>query len=127
MITRTTSRIVTFSRPFQLAGMDQAQPAGSYSVETDEEQLPTNLTGYRRLETRIRVPLGSGTTSSQSIPIDPLDLEVALGRDAREPGDADASETGSESSSSVRARACEALRQSHRTAAQAGMRRRGSP
>jgi hypothetical protein len=41
MTMRTTSRTVTFIHPFNLSGMDKEQPAGTYTVETDEELLQT--------------------------------------------------------------------------------------
>jgi hypothetical protein len=39
MTVRTTSRTVTFVHPFNLSGTDEVQPAGIYTVETDEELL----------------------------------------------------------------------------------------
>ena len=39
MTVRTTSRTVTFIHPFSLSGTDEVQPAGTYTVETDEELL----------------------------------------------------------------------------------------
>ena len=36
MTVRTTSRTVTFVHPFNLSGTDEVQPAGIYTVETDE-------------------------------------------------------------------------------------------
>jgi hypothetical protein len=40
MTVRTTRKNVTFRRPFSIRGADGAQPPGTYTVETDEEQLP---------------------------------------------------------------------------------------
>jgi hypothetical protein len=81
---RTNSRTVTFSRPFTLTGMDEAQPAGSYVVETDEEQLPTLLhTAYRRTTTWLILPSHAADTgSAQIVSVDPVELEAALARDA---------------------------------------------
>ena len=42
MTVRTTSKTVTFTHPFNLSGMDEVQPAGTYTVETDEELLQTS-------------------------------------------------------------------------------------
>ena len=39
MTVRTTSKTVTFMHPFSLTGTDEVQPAGTYTVETDEELL----------------------------------------------------------------------------------------
>jgi len=84
MATRTSSKIVTFTRPFRLSAMNHRLPAGSYTVETDEERLESvSVTAYRRQGTFIRVPLPSGAAGSSSrIMIDPAELEAALVRDA---------------------------------------------
>ena len=53
---RTTTRTVIFKRPFMLRGFDRVQPAGTYTVETDEELLDTiSVTAYRRIATLIRL------------------------------------------------------------------------
>ena len=57
MTVRTTSKTVTFMHPFNLSGMDEVQPAGTYTVETDEELLQTSsLPAYRRISTLMRLP-----------------------------------------------------------------------
>ena len=57
MTMRTTSRTVTFIHPFNLSGMDEEQPAGTYTVETDEELLQTSsLPAYKRVSTLMRLP-----------------------------------------------------------------------
>jgi hypothetical protein len=87
MAIRTGTTIVTFTRSFRLSGFDGEQPAGSYTVETDEELLePLSFAAYRRIATWIRVPLRSGAVGSQTIPIDPGELEAALARDAAPEG-----------------------------------------
>jgi len=83
MTTRTSSKTVTFTRPFRLSAMEREHPAGSYTVETDEESLDTrSLPAYRRLATFIRLPLRTGAPGSETILIDPAELEAALSRDA---------------------------------------------
>ena len=83
MTVRTDTRTVTFRRAFRLTGLDDAQPPGTYAVEIDEERLePLSFAAYRRTETRIRVPLRGVAGSSQTIAIDPAELEAALARDA---------------------------------------------
>ena len=42
MTVRTTSKTATFMHPFNLNGTDKMQPAGTYTVETDEELLQTS-------------------------------------------------------------------------------------
>ena len=84
MIMRTTTRTVTFTRPFMLSGIVEPQPAGSYTVETDEELIgnaPT--TAYRRISTLIRLPgLPGSLVLEQVVDIDAGELAAALARDA---------------------------------------------
>lgn len=82
---RMTSKTVTFARPFVLKGPDGPQPAGTYTVETEEEELPTLLhDGFRRTGTWLTLPAQAATAgSSELVGIDPADLEAALARDAR--------------------------------------------
>ena len=48
MTVRTTSKTVTFRYPFNLTGTDEVQPAGTYTVETDEELLqPASVAGLQ--------------------------------------------------------------------------------
>jgi len=84
MTMRTTSRVVTFSRPFVLAGVGEAQPAGTYTVETDEELVANApVTAYRRISTLIRLPGRPGSlVLEQVIDLDANELAAALARDA---------------------------------------------
>jgi hypothetical protein len=86
MSLRTTSRTITFARPFSLDGLDETQPAGSYTVQTDEEPIEgLSFLAYRRVATVIFLPLPHphrGTGSFQAIPVTPEALEAALARDA---------------------------------------------
>jgi hypothetical protein len=64
MTVRTTSKTVTFMHPFSLTGTDEVQPAGTYTVETDEELLqPSSLPAYRRIATLLRLERNTGTVS----------------------------------------------------------------
>ena len=57
MTTRTTSKIVTFARPFTLKGVDRILPPGEYRVVTDEELIEElSFPVYRRMATMIFVP-----------------------------------------------------------------------
>jgi hypothetical protein len=87
MIMRTSSRTVTFARPFTLSGIDGPQPPGTYTVETDEEQLDDSSPPvYRRLATMIRLPgrPGSGELV-QVVTVDPDELAAVLLRDGAPP------------------------------------------
>jgi hypothetical protein len=85
MTVRTTSKTVTFMHPFNLNGMDKMQPAGTYTVETDEELLQTSsFPAYRRISTLMRLPARSiGTMLTQIVETNPVELARALERDAR--------------------------------------------
>jgi hypothetical protein len=81
----TTSATVSFSRPFILSGVEGEQPAGSYTVETDEELLQTaSVPAYRRISTLIRLPPRPGSTELERIvDLDPGELAAVLASDAR--------------------------------------------
>jgi hypothetical protein len=85
MTVRTTSKTVTFTHPFNLSGMDEMQPAGTYTVETDEELLQTLLLpAYRRISTLMRLTTRPrGTVLTQIVEVDPLELAAVLARDAQ--------------------------------------------
>jgi hypothetical protein len=85
MTMRTTSRTVTFIHPFNLSGMDKEQPAGTYTVETDEELIQTlSLPAYKRISTLIRLPARPRSTMvTQIVEINPQELAAALTRDAQ--------------------------------------------
>lgn len=85
MTTRTTKRMVTFKQPFSLTGFDGEQPAGTYSVETDEELLEgVSFPAYRRMATMMQIEPGSLARGGalQVAVIDPQQLEAALAVDA---------------------------------------------
>jgi hypothetical protein len=84
MTMRTTSRTVTFARPFFLSGIVEPQPAGNYTVETDEEPVGNGpITAYRRISTLIRLPGRPGSlVLEQVVDIDAAELAAALARDA---------------------------------------------
>lgn len=68
-----------------LTGFDRAQPPGVYMVETDEQLLDTvTCVALRRLETRMEIHPRPG--NSETVPIDPAELDQALLRDAEDDG-----------------------------------------
>src|SRR6201998_2333800 len=83
MTVRTTSKTVTFVHPFNLSGMDEEQPAGTYTVETDEELLQTSsLPAYKRISTLMRLPARPRSmVLTQIVEVNPLELAVVLARD----------------------------------------------
>lgn len=81
MPTRTLKKTVTFKRPFSLPGVGKELPAGAYSVETDEELLEgVSFPVYRRIATLIHLHAHAGLT--QTLTIDPMELDTAMARDA---------------------------------------------
>jgi hypothetical protein len=86
MTRRTTSKTVTFRRPFVLEGFQALLPAGEYVVDTDEEELDSMLLqGWRRVSTTMRVHI-DGAVEMRTV--DPHALDEALTRDGAqdEPG-----------------------------------------
>ncbi len=83
MAAHTTSRIVTFTRPFRLSALAYRLPPGSYKIETGQRLQNASMTGYRAEGTYLRLPLPTGAAGlAPQIMIDPLELEAALARDA---------------------------------------------
>ena len=84
MTVRTSRKSVTFAQPFSLSGIDQVQPAGTYTVETDEELLPgVSFPAWRRTATLIFLPSRpGGAFVEQVVNIDPLELQAAQEKDA---------------------------------------------
>ena len=82
MIDRIRSHTVTFARPFTLTDAGE-QPAGTYTVETEEALLPTSTIAYRRIATWIRLPgpLGSAWTT-EIVRLEPEELTRLLASDA---------------------------------------------
>jgi hypothetical protein len=83
MTLRTTTKTVTFRRPFILGGFDEVLPAGAYKVETDEELLEgLSFPAYRRTLTVIHLhPRPGHPGLMQTLTIDPSELDAALKRD----------------------------------------------
>ena len=81
MPTRSTTKTVTFHRPFRLKGVDRVLPPADYRVVTDEEPIEGLSTlVYQRVSTVIFVP-GQSASSVEMVTIDPLDLQIAQDQD----------------------------------------------
>ena len=84
MSVRTTTTTVTFVHPFSLNGTVEAYPAGTYTVETDEELLQaSSIPAYRRIATLLRLDRTMGTVQTQIVETNPVELAGALARDAQ--------------------------------------------
>lgn len=81
---RTTHTAVTFRRPFTLSSVEGPQPAGTYRLETEEEQIEgLSFNAFRRLAMTLHLPadpLPGGTR--QVVQVDPAELAAALATDA---------------------------------------------
>jgi hypothetical protein len=83
MLTRSRSKTVVFSHPFEITGIDRVLPAGGYRVVTDEELIQElSFPVYRRVSTVIFVPGETYNPSVEMVTIDPRDLQTALDRDS---------------------------------------------
>ena len=79
MTLRTRRETVTFAQPFTVPGADGTQPAGAYTVETDEEAIEgLSFLAWRRIATVIVLPVPHGGAGSfQAVTVDPHLLEAA--------------------------------------------------
>lgn len=77
---RTSTAIVTFRHPFKLGDADEVYPAGSYSIETDEELLQgVSFPAYRRMATTMqRISENAPAYLMAVETINPLHLEAAM-------------------------------------------------
>jgi len=84
MHTRTSSSTVSFALPFELTGVGETLPAGTYTVETEEELIDgVSFPAYRRTATLLIVPPAPGGSTTMVASIDPAELSAALEADAR--------------------------------------------
>jgi hypothetical protein len=79
MSIRTARTTVAFARPFAVIGLDDLQPAGTYTVETDEELIDgLSFPAYRRIATSIFLPAHPARPGwAEVVEIDPHELEDA--------------------------------------------------
>lgn len=86
---RTTSKLVTFGRPFTLSGLDGILPPGSYRVLMEEEMLDAlSFVGWRQISCVIVLHRNGGEEHAE---IDPQELREALVRDGDQGTDPPAS------------------------------------
>ncbi len=85
MADRSTETTVTFRHPFRLTALERPQPAGTYTVVTDEEEIVgLSHVAFRRIATMLRLPaLAAARTRAEVVCIDPLELTAALIADRR--------------------------------------------
>lgn len=79
MPTRMQSRSVIFRRPFVLDSFDRVEPAGTYTVDTEEETIDdVSFAVWKRCATVMHIVRDGAT---EYVRIDPEDLLKALTRD----------------------------------------------
>lgn len=83
MSRRTHESTVTFHRPFTLKALDGPQPAGTYRLVVDEDEiLGVSILAYHRVATMLHTPaLAVRVGTVQSHLVDPADLTAALDAD----------------------------------------------
>ena len=83
MATRTTSKIVTFGKPFALADLEEVLPAGDYVVDTEEDLMDgLSFSAYFRVSTTIYLPSATANASLwRTMRVDPEELDKALSLD----------------------------------------------
>jgi hypothetical protein len=80
MRTRIAIKSVTFAKPFQLAGFDGTQPAGTYALNLEEEQLDAlSFVGWHQTAATLELRHG-GTTDYVAVGMQ--ELRNALLRDS---------------------------------------------
>jgi hypothetical protein len=79
LLERTIRESVSFGKPFFVEGIDREQPAGTYTIETNEELIEgLSFVAYHRVSTSIALPLaGAGAGSHQVVPIGPAVVQAA--------------------------------------------------
>ena len=80
MTRRTSRKDIVFLRPFILDGMTTVHPAGTYTVETEEENLDT-VSSSTWSQVRTLIDVGSAG-NAEYMSVNPKQLHEALIRDA---------------------------------------------
>jgi len=87
MAVRTTETMVTFKHPFTLTSLDGRQPAGTYRLVLDEEEiLGLSFLAFRRTATMLHIPAISPALSisgrpNQVFSVNSAELAAALEAD----------------------------------------------
>lgn len=84
MLSRNQRSALAFSRPFVLKGYDHPQPAGTYTVETEEELLEgLSFAAWRRVSTTITLQSASPARLVQALFVEPAELAALHAADTR--------------------------------------------
>jgi hypothetical protein len=85
-VMRSTETTVTFRHPFVLAALETAQPAGTYLLVTEEEEIPgLSFVAFRRTATLLHLPaLSRASGTHQVVQIDPAEWAAVVEADGRD-------------------------------------------
>jgi len=80
---RTTRSTLSFRSAFKLPELDEAQPAGDYILETDEETIDTmSRLAWRRVATFLSIPsVARARNFIERVSVDPAGLDAAVLKD----------------------------------------------
>jgi hypothetical protein len=83
---RSTGTVITFRHPFVLAALETMQPAGTYRLVIEEEEIPgLSFVAFRRTATLPHLPDLSATSDRhQVVPVDPLELSALVEADGKD-------------------------------------------
>lgn len=82
---RTIETMVTFRHPFVLTALETAQPAGTYRLVTEEEEIPgLSFVAFRRTATMLHLPaLPETGAAHQVVNVDPVEWAAVVEADGR--------------------------------------------
>ena len=82
---RTTETTITFRHPFVVAAVEATQPAGTYRVVTEEEEIPgLSFVAFRRTATMLHLPaISTASGKHQVVSIDPAEWTALVEADGR--------------------------------------------
>ena len=85
MTSYTNESTVTFKNQFNLSSLNEPQPAGTYRLVTENEEIPgLSFIAYRRRSTMLHLPaLAANAGKTQVFSVDRDELEAALKADER--------------------------------------------
>jgi hypothetical protein len=81
---RTTETVITFRHPFVLTALEAPQPAGTYRLVTEEEEIPgLSFVAFRRTATLLHLPALTTTGDThQVVSVDSLEWATIVEADA---------------------------------------------
>jgi hypothetical protein len=83
---RSSETVITFRHPFVLAALETTQPAGTYRLVVEEEEIPSlSFVAWRRTATLLHLPALPATGGKhQVVTIDPMEWATVVEADKRD-------------------------------------------